>query len=492
MIIRWVCEKDNKKWLYPIAKCIYCKGQITKQKSSKAKIIGITKVNIPSPMHPIIPYYVMLLEDENGNRMPKKTMEEHEIGEDYALEKAKTDGAVIITKIKYDIAEALGEALNLLSSYDIGERDKVLIKPSIIEPAYGYQAATTNPRLLDALIAFLKNKRIKDVVVAEQAMLGNDVIESAKKAGILDICKKHEINFIDLSKSKYVEKNEEGFNFRIAKEVMERKIINVPVMKTNSQIGISGAMENIVRVVDEDTQKRMFNEDIEKTLPKLIKVIPEFLTIGDATIGMQGQGPTLLGEPAFLNMIFVSKDPVAVDAVFTEAGMLPMPKYLKEAAAINIGSNDTKKIEIVGDELEAIKFHLKPAEKNATYHPNIKLIDGKANPYIFNTALMMSAKLVGILGHEMHMVIGTYLTREMFDDKNRIVVYGDNAIRKINDLNIKALAEISEDMDDIEKVVLLKGILENSEKRKVTVTDRLKSKMAKFGSKIKGNYNENL
>ena len=62
MITRWICEKDNKKWLYPVEKCIYCKGPITKQKGTKIKVIGITQVNIPSPMHPLIPYNIMLLE----------------------------------------------------------------------------------------------------------------------------------------------------------------------------------------------------------------------------------------------------------------------------------------------------------------------------------------------------------------------------------------------------------------------------------------------
>ena len=99
MIIRWVCERDNKKWIYPIKKCVYCRGPIIKQKGRKAKVIGITKVNIPSPMHPIIPYNVILLEDENGNRMPKKTMKNYNIGEEYVIEKAKTDDAVIIENL---------------------------------------------------------------------------------------------------------------------------------------------------------------------------------------------------------------------------------------------------------------------------------------------------------------------------------------------------------------------------------------------------------
>ncbi|MEK6876772.1 MAG: DUF362 domain-containing protein, partial [Nanoarchaeota archaeon] len=231
MIIRWVCEKDNKKWMYPIQKCVYCKGPIKKQIGRKAEVIGITKVNIPSPMHPIIPYNVILLEDEHGNRMPKKTMKDYKIGDEYKIEKAESDGAVIATKIKYDLYEALKSSLELLKSFDIGENDKVLIKPSIIEPAYSYTAVNTNPKIIDALIAYLKEKNIHDIIAAEQAMIGNDTLDSAKKSGILEVCEKHNIGFVDLEKAEYVEKEADGFKFRIARDFIERKVINIPVMK---------------------------------------------------------------------------------------------------------------------------------------------------------------------------------------------------------------------------------------------------------------------
>ena len=103
MIIRWVCEKCDKKWIYPVEKCIFCKGNITKQKGTKIKVVGMTKVNIPSPMHPITPYNILLLQDEFGNRIPKKTMKEYKIEDIYVEERAKTKNAVAVIKIKYDI-----------------------------------------------------------------------------------------------------------------------------------------------------------------------------------------------------------------------------------------------------------------------------------------------------------------------------------------------------------------------------------------------------
>ena len=124
MIIRWICEKCNKKWIYPVEKCVYCKGGISKQKGAKIKVVGITKVSIPSPMHPVIPYNIILLQDEHGNRMPKKTMKDYKIGDDYTEQKAKSNDAVAIVKTKYDTYEAIKEAVGLVMALALAKLTK--------------------------------------------------------------------------------------------------------------------------------------------------------------------------------------------------------------------------------------------------------------------------------------------------------------------------------------------------------------------------------
>jgi len=485
MIIRWICEKCSKKWIYPVHKCLYCKGPITKQRSTKAKIIGVTKVNIPSPMHPIIPYHIILLEDEFGNRMPKKTMKEYKIGESYELRSAKADDAVVIEKIKYDLGEALQESIGLLNSFPLAQGDKVLIKVSCIEPSYTYQAVNTSPQLLGCMIALLKEKGIFDITVGEQAMLGNDTMDSAAKSGILEVCKKNEVPFIDLGKGEFVEKEVDGFSFSIAKEAMERKVVDIAVLKSHAQLGIAGAVENLIRCCSQATQKAMYAQDINKILPKLLQALSPALSIGDATNGLQGNGPTSLGEPAFLNMILTGKNPVTLDKVFCEIGMFCLPAYLLEAKRLGIGEIDAKKIEVVNYEAVATKYPLKRADGGASAHPNIRLIDGFANPYIYNTAHRIAQKLVGLAGDEVNIVIGSHFSPEMFEGKRRLVLYGEDAIKKGREMGIEAVAELTEDMPDIQKVVFLKSILENPDKKKLGIADAFKAKLAMFSQKRK-------
>ena len=480
MINRWVCEKCSKKWIYPVEKCVYCKDSITKQKGAKIKVVGITKVTIPSPMHPIIPYNILLLQDEFGNRVPRKTMKEYKIGDEFVLQKAKTKDAVAVVRTKYDIYEAIKEATGLLNGVELNADDKILIKPSIIAAAYPYQAVNTNPDFLNALLAVLFELGIKkeNVIVAEQALIGSDVADAASKSGILEVCKKNGVEFADISKGPFEEVESDGFKFRIFKEVMNRKVINAPIMKTNFQLGISGALENLSRLADEKTQREMYFDGIEKTLPKLAKAVPDVFTIADATNGMQGQGPLALGEPAFLNLVLASSNAAALDSVFCGITMLEIP------SGSLIKGIDIKNVEVVGNELDALKYPIKAANPHDTAHPDIKVIDGKACPACLNMMYGLTSKLVGLRGNEINLVMGPMLTEDMLKGKERIVVLGDCAIKKMDEFSIKSAAKISEGIDEVEQLVLLKKLLTTEGQPKITPVDKVKSKMKNLLSKV--------
>ena len=485
-IIRWVCEKCNKKWIYPVNKCIYCKGGISKQKGSKIKVIGATKVMIPSPMHPIVPYNIILLQDEFGNRLPRKTMNEYKIGDAFTEKKATKEDAVAVVRIKYDIYESIKESLKLLKDVKFSPEDKILVKPSIIASAYPYQAVNTNPDFLDALLRVLFDYGIKkeNVIVAEQALIGSDANDAALKSGITEICKKNGVGFVDISKGPFEELKSEENTFAIFKEALSRRIINVPIMKTNFQIGLSGALENLSRLADEKTQRDMYFNDIEKTLPSFTKMLPEVLTIADASSGMQGLGPLALGEPAFLNLVLAGRNPAHLDSVFCDITMIKTPAYVTSSSK-GAGIKETvNEIEVVGNELDALRFPIKQFNANETPHPDIKVIDAKACPACLNMMYSLTSKLVGLRGEQINLVIGSVIDESMLKEKERVVALGDCAIRKLTQMNLGSIEKIEEGIDEIEQIVLLKKLLTTKGKPNLTPIDKVKSKMKRLLARV--------
>lgn len=369
MIIRWVCRNCNKKWIYPVEKCIYCFKDVEKKISRKLKVVGYTKVNVPSLMHPIVPYNILILEDEEGNRIPKKTMRDYKINDYYEERPALKEPSVSIVKIKYDINDAVEEALRLINGLKVNSSSKILIKPNMMTAAYPYLAATTNPKTVSAVIEYLLRKGAKkeNIILAEQSLYSK-FDDALKKSGFSALSESYGIKFIDIAESGFVERDYKALKLKISEEAFNKDlIINIPALKTHLLFGISGAFENMSRLVAKDDLvkiEQLAKEkkiDVNEAIAKLHKMLPAYTTIGDGTIGMEGNGP-LNGVPAFLNYILASKNPVAHDAVFNELGLfVRTPKYLKIANNLGLGENNIKNIEIAGNEIIATARELAPA-----------------------------------------------------------------------------------------------------------------------------------
>ena len=238
MILRWTCKNCDKKWIYPIEKCVYCKGNIEKEIGKQMKVVGISKVNITCPPHPIAPYNIIIVEDEHGNKMPKKVMRDYKVGDEYKREASDDESAVSIVKIKYDFYEAVKEALELVKT-DIKD-GKILIKPNIFAVAYPYQAFTTNPKVVRALLDYLIEKGVKkeNITIAEQVQFG-ETEKAFTRSGFAKLAEDYGVKLVDLAQTKFVGKEEGEFKFEISEELLDKDlIINVPVMKTHLFLGI--------------------------------------------------------------------------------------------------------------------------------------------------------------------------------------------------------------------------------------------------------------
>ena len=56
------CTKCKKTWQYPLEKCPECFLDLKENKGNTFKVIGVSKVSIPTILHPKTPYFVLVLE----------------------------------------------------------------------------------------------------------------------------------------------------------------------------------------------------------------------------------------------------------------------------------------------------------------------------------------------------------------------------------------------------------------------------------------------
>ena len=161
--------------------------------------------------------------------------------------------------------------------------------------------------------------------------------------------------------------------------------------------------------------------------------------------------------------------------------MLDVPQHVVTAR-----KNPDAKIEVVGNEIDALKYPIKAAVHNETVHPDIKVIDGKACPACLNIMQSLTSKLVGLRGQQINLVIGSVLTEDMLKGKERLVVLGNCAIKKLEELKIASVARIEENIDEVEQLVLFRKLLETEGTPKITSVDKVKSKMKKLLSKVMG------
>jgi len=338
------CPKCKKIWQYPIEKCLDCFKVLEKLPSKKARVIGISKVNIPTILHPKVPFFILVLEDENGNKFVQKSTKEYKIGEFIDFSPAQDKNAVAIWRVKYDILETIEKAVDLVGKLNPSKDSKILILPTLVAPKHPYFAVNTNPAFLESLINYLiqNGADTKNIKVAAQSFNETPIEVSAQKSQLLDVCLRYKVSLLDLAKGSFVKKEVDGLNFEVSKEVFNSDlIINAPIMKLDSKTGIKGASENLLKLL----KKEFYLSKEEEIVENLQKVLSPYLTIASATAVQKSNSFV-----SYLGLILASYNSLNLDRVFAEIVLQKqLPGYLKKLRIDDIP--------IVGRNIEEVQYN---------------------------------------------------------------------------------------------------------------------------------------
>ena len=247
----------------------------------------------------------------------------------------------------------------------IKKRQKVLLKPNIVTGAKPEECATTHPALVEAVIKLLKRQNCK-IFIGDNPF-AEDAIKAMKICGIYDVCRKHDAEIAVFDKKTQI-RNGDGLvvnEFPLTNYFNEvDAIINLPKLKTHSQLYFTGAVKNLYSIMPGPRRgfyhlKYSNMEYFANMLLDLYSILRKrvVLNVMDGIYGMEGNGPCD-GDAKFAGILSASSDAVALDFVMCsliglDANNLPTVHYARKRKDFLFGN---KHIEIVGEKIESIKI----------------------------------------------------------------------------------------------------------------------------------------
>ena len=252
------------------------------------------------------------------------------------------------------------EALELTSAHEALVKAKpVLIKPNYINASHPSKGMTTDSRVIEGVIKFLRQHRVEEITVGEGSGFA-ETLHAFHVAGIDAVAEKWNVKMIDLNKDEFVEVNPSNplalKRVKISKTALESTIISVPKLKPHRLARVTLSLKNMMGAV---TPKGSIHNHLSEKIVDLVSIIKPSVAVIDGVIA--GEGYETSGTPVEMNLVIAGTDPVAVDAVGAAVmGISPESvKHLRLAMEKGLGTCDLKEIEVLGEPVEKVKRKFK-------------------------------------------------------------------------------------------------------------------------------------
>lgn len=259
--------------------------------------------------------------------------------------------------------EKLLEPLGGMSAF-VKPGQTVLIKPNLLSGKAPDKAVTTHPEIVRAVI-LLAQKAGGEVALGDSPGIGSTE-NVARKSGILAVVEETGCRFVPFETSVTIHPKGGTFQqLEVAKEILDADvIINLPKLKTHQMMGLTCGVKNMFGAVIGLRKPRLhLQAGTDKAffalmLLELCEALAPALTIVDAVVGMEGEGPGS-GDPVQIGALLAGSHPQAVDTVATELVGLQPHQVWTQQQAIETGRPYTQSQQLIlsGDPLELLKIN---------------------------------------------------------------------------------------------------------------------------------------
>ncbi len=251
------------------------------------------------------------------------------------------------------------EALEMVEAYEaLLDEKPVLIKPNYINAKHPSTGITTDSRVIEGVVKFLKQHGVKETIIGEGSGF-TDTFEAYRIAGVDALAKRWNVKLVDLNRDDFIEINPPSplaNKVKIARTALESTIISIAKLKPHRQAGVTLSIKNMIGAV---TPKGVLHFNLNRNIAEIASIIKPSIAVIDGIIA--GEGHETSGNPVEMNLVIAGKDPVAVDSVGATVMGIPLAdvKHLSLAEEKGLGTSDLNKIEIVGEPIEKTRKKFK-------------------------------------------------------------------------------------------------------------------------------------
>ncbi len=258
-----------------------------------------------------------------------------------------------------DLVEVIGRGIRELGIEASGRR--VLLKPNLVEYEPGTVINTHANVVIGAALAF-RRAGASDVVVAEGPGHRRDIEYLITSTGLYDHLREERIKFVDLNHDDVRAVRLRSWftglpELMLPSALMDADlVVSMPKLKTHHWAGITCGMKNLFGVIPGAVygwpKNLLHFRGIDNSVLDIASTVRPQLTIVDAVVGMEGDGP-IMGRPKPVGAILMGTDVVAVDACAARLMRLRPERirYLAEAGRF-LGNIEPSRIEMRGEPLD--------------------------------------------------------------------------------------------------------------------------------------------
>jgi uncharacterized protein (DUF362 family) len=282
--------------------------------------------------------------------------------------KAQRKETILISRLKStsEIYECIRKGIASMDDLRLGSDSVAMIKPNLCCIRSYETGATTDPRVVEAIIKCLRNDYgIASIYVVESDASQMLADMAFKLLGYEKLAERNNVKLVNLSKSPFTitQFPENTFLKKIRFPSLMKKVnffISVPKIKTHGANSFTATLKNQFGC-NPYPNKSKFHKRLDDAIVDSNAVFKPNLVIVDGIIAMGGYRGPVDGVPIKMNTLIFGKDPVAVDHLISRImGINPKSvRYLVEAERRGLGTTNYTTIGTIPWEFQR-KFKIDP------------------------------------------------------------------------------------------------------------------------------------